>query len=96
MRQFSEAGEKTIRDLAQRHGFSFDAVTQMLDAVVNGNGRMAQFNHPEFGGAGQWMQGGMIMLSDMFNHGLKGRIDGLCQELSALVTAEPGLVSNGS
>jgi uncharacterized repeat protein (TIGR03803 family) len=27
----------------------------------------AQFSHPEFGGSGQWMRGGMIMVSDMFN-----------------------------
>jgi hypothetical protein len=30
----------------------------MLQSVMDGNGTMAQFNHPEFGGAGQWMQGG--------------------------------------
>jgi hypothetical protein len=38
---------------------------------------MAQFNHPEFAGSGQWMQGGMLMLGDMFNHALKGRVDAL-------------------
>ena len=45
----------------------------MLESVVNGNGAMAQFSHPEFGGSGQWMRGGMIMVSDMFNNYLKGR-----------------------
>ena len=34
----------------------------MLQAVMDGNGTMAQFDHPEFGGAGQWMQGGMTMV----------------------------------
>ena len=46
---------------------------------------MAQFSHLEFGGSGQWMRGGMIMVSDMFNNYLKGRIDGLCNELWGLV-----------
>lgn len=56
---------------------------------------MAQFSHPEFGGSGQWMQGGMLMLSDMFNHALKGRVDGLCNELSALAQNQPGSVQGG-
>jgi len=29
-----------------------------LESVVNGNGTMAQFSHPEFGGSGQWMRVG--------------------------------------
>jgi len=33
----------------------------MLFAVLAGNGSMAQFDHAEFAGSGQWMQGGMIM-----------------------------------
>jgi hypothetical protein len=48
---------------------------------------MAQFNHPEFGGAGQWMQGGMTMVSDMFNHRLKSRVEGLCSALAHLLSA---------
>jgi hypothetical protein len=96
MRQLSEAGERAIGDLAQRYGFSSGAVVSMLDSVVNGNGTMAQFSHPEFGGSGQWMRGGMIMVSDMFNNYLKGRIDGLCNELSALVANEDDLITAGS
>jgi Short C-terminal domain len=96
MRQLSEAGERAIGDLAQRYGFSSGAVVSMLDSVVNGNGTMAQFSHPEFGGSGQWMRGGMIMVSDMFNNYLKGRIDGLCNELSALVANEGDLITTGS
>lgn len=79
--------------MAQRHGFSFDAVATMLDAVVQGNGSMAQFNHFEFSGSGQWMSGGMTMVSDMFNHHLKGRVDSLCTELANLVASQPGLVA---
>ena len=96
MRQLSEAGERAIKDLAQRYGFSSDAVLSMLESVVNGNGTMAQFSHPEFGGSGQWMRGGMIMVSDMFNNQLKGRIDGLCNELWGLVANEDDLISRGS
>ena len=96
MRQLSAAGQRAIKDLAQRHGFSSDAVASMLESVVNGNGAMAQFSHPEFGGSGQWMRGGMIMVSDMFNNYLKGRIDGLCNELSGLVANEADIISNGS
>jgi hypothetical protein len=96
MRQLSPAGEQAVNDLAQRHGFSYDAVATMLDAVINGNGGMAQFNHPEFGGSGQWMRGGMTMIGDMFNGYLKGRVDALCGDLSALVANQPGLIQTGS
>lgn len=100
MRQLSPAGQQIIDGIAQRHGFSSDAVMGMLDALINGNGNgngsMAQFSHPEFSGSGQWMRGGMIMVSDMFNGYLKGRIDALCNELSNLVANQPDLVRSGS
>jgi hypothetical protein len=31
---------------------------------------------------GQWSQGGMIMIGDMFNNGLKYRVDSLCNDLT--------------
>jgi hypothetical protein len=96
MRQLSSTGQQAINDIAQRHGFSFDAVISMLGSVMNGNGSMAQFSHPEFGGSGQWMQGGMTMIGDMFNNYLKGRVDNLCAELSRLISNQPGLVHTGS
>ena len=96
MRQLSPAGEQTINEIAQRHGFSTNAVLSMLDSVINGNGSMAQFSHPEFSGSGQWMRGGMIMVSDMFNNYLKGRIDNLCNELSNLIANQPDLIRSGS
>jgi hypothetical protein len=96
MRQLSPAGEQAVNDLARRHGFSAAAVATMLDAVMNGNGGMAQFSHPEFGGSGQWMRGGMTMIGDMFNNTLKGRVDALCGELSSLIASEPGLMRTGS
>jgi hypothetical protein len=96
MRQLSPAGQQAVNDLAQRHGFSPDATATMLDAVMNGNGGMAQFSHPEFGGSGQWMRGGMTMIGDMFNSGLKYRVDALCGDLSALIANQPGLIQSGS
>ncbi|MEY4980247.1 MAG: hypothetical protein RLZZ352_2517 [Pseudomonadota bacterium] len=96
MRQLSPQGQQTLNDIAQRHGFSFDATLSMLDAVINGNGSMAQFNHPEFSGSGQWMRGGMTMVSDMFNNYLKNRVDNLCSELSNLVANQPDLLRSGS
>jgi putative oligomerization/nucleic acid binding protein len=96
MRQLSAAGQQAINDLAERHGFSSDAVLSMLQSMINGHGSMAQFSHPEFGGSGQWMRGGMIMISDMLNNLLKGRIDALCRELSGLVANQPDLITSGS
>jgi hypothetical protein len=96
MRQLSPDGQQVVNDIAQRHGFSPDAVTSMLDAVINGNGSMAQFSHPEFGGSGQWMRGGMTMVSDMFNNHLKGRVDALCEQLAGVVASHPNLTQTGS
>jgi len=85
MQRLTDQGQMIINDLAQRYGVSNDAIMCMLDAVLNGNGTMAQFNHPDFGGSGQWMQGGMTMVGDMFNYALKSKVEGLCSELSNLL-----------
>ena len=82
MPQLSQAGTQFVQDLAQRHGISVDAATHMLFAVYNGNGSMAQFSHPEFGGSGQWMRGGMTMVSDLFNNQLKSQVDNLCSDIA--------------
>lgn len=91
MPQLTPAGFHAVQDIAQRHGFSVEAVQSMLDSVSYGNGSMAQFSHFEFGGSGQWMQGGMTMIGDMFNNNLKGRVDNLCAELSRLLANQPNL-----
>ncbi len=96
MRPLTPSGQQAVSQIAQRHGFSIEAVTAMLDAVINGNGSMAQFSHPEFGGSGQWMSGGMTMLSDMFNNYLKGRVDNLCADLAALVSNQTDLIQRAS
>ena len=72
-----------IADIAQRHGFSADAARIVAEALRHGGGRMAQFSHPELGGMGQWSAGGMLMIGDMFNNGLKARVDALCSDLAA-------------
>ncbi len=64
-----------------RYGLSLDSTVRMLTAVNNGGGTMAQFSCPELG-SGQWMRGGMTMVGDMFNHGLKATVNNLCGELS--------------
>jgi hypothetical protein len=87
--QLTDQGRQKIDELAKRYGVSADAVMAMLQAVVNGHGSMAQFSHPELGGSGQWMQGGMTMVGDMFNYGLKAKVDGLCSELSQLLAQQP-------
>src|ERR1700693_1113146 len=87
-RQLTPEGDQAIQDLAQRYGVSIDAVKTLLFAVSAGGGTLAQFYHPELGGNGQWMSGGMTMVGDMFNHGLKATVSGLCSELSSLLKSQ--------
>ena len=82
MRKLTPEGEAAIAEIANRHGASIDAVKTLLEAVANGGGTMAQFSHPELGGGGHWLRGGMTMVGDMFNHSLRARVDAICTELS--------------
>jgi|SRR5580658_678584 hypothetical protein len=82
MANLTPEGQRIVDQAAQRFGMSTDAVRTLLEALVAGGGGMAQFNHPDLGGMGQWSSGGMIMIGDMFNNGLKNRIASLCAELS--------------
>jgi hypothetical protein len=70
LQQLTEQGRQKIEEVARRYSVSTDAVMTLLQALVNTNGNMAQFNHPELGGGGQWMRGGMTMVGDMFNYNL--------------------------
>jgi hypothetical protein len=96
MEQLTPEGLKVVNELAQRYGFSQEAVIHMMFAMVHGRGGMAQFNHPEFAGSGQWMRGGMLMLADMFNQPLKARVDGLCQAIATELASQPDLFPSGS
>jgi len=89
MQEFSPEGRAIVEDLARRHGVSAEAVAVLLRALALGDGVQAQFDHPELGGMGQWSQGGMIMIGDMFNQGLKYRVDRLCGELAEHLRAQP-------
>lgn len=76
-----------LQTIADRHGVSLDAVRHLIRALEAGQGRMAQFNHPDLGGFGQWSTGGMTMIGDMFNTGLKARVSALCSELADALPA---------
>lgn len=76
-----DAAQSVHRSIARETGFSLDAVEAMQGALAASGGRMAQFDHPEFGGVGQWMQGGMVMTSRGRDTVLEGRIDHLCDAL---------------
>lgn len=91
MRSTDEERRDRVAKAARRHGFSPDAAEAMLAALARGLGRQAQFDHPEFGGMGQW-SGGMLMVGDMSGTGLKARVQGLIRDLSGLAgPAAPAL-----
>ena len=81
MQELTPQGQDIINDIAARYNLSVNSAVDMLSAVNRGGGTMAQFSCPELG-SGQWMRGGMTMVSDMFNHGLKATVNNLCAELS--------------
>lgn len=91
MQELTREGRALVDDLARRHSLSPDAVATFLRALVMGQGRMAQFDHPALGGMGQWAPGGMVMVGDMFNHALKAKVDALGHELAAALR-QGGLV----
>ncbi len=95
MQELTPEGQRILADVATRNGVSFDAVVTLLRALVAGNASQAQFSHPDLWGMGQWSQGGMIMVGDMFNQGLKYRVDTLCNELADLLRREPLLRQSG-
>ncbi|MCJ2051625.1 SHOCT domain-containing protein [Methylobacterium sp. J-070] len=72
-----------LPSVAERHGVSLDAVRHLMQALERGHGTMAQFDHPDLGGMGQWFSGGMVMVGRMFDDGLKARVNALCTELAS-------------
>jgi hypothetical protein len=92
--------QQIFSNLSQKYGISVSAVEEMAMALQRGNLSMAQFNHPDLGGLGQWMQGGMTMVGDMFNNQLKYTVDNLCSDLVFEINQNPitfkPLVSNTS
>jgi len=92
MQQLTPGAEQLVLNLSTRYRVSTDAVRSLLIAVINGGGTMAQFYHPELGGNGQWMRGGMTMVGDMFNYGLQGTVSGICSELSNFTASNQAYV----
>ena len=75
-----------VERLAERYSLSRAAVQAAFVALRRGGGRMAQFSHADFGGMSQWSPG-MSMVGDMFNTQLKSKLDALCTEIVAHLTA---------
>ena len=85
---------RLVADLSRRYGVGEGAVQALLRAVEAGGGGMAQFDHPELGGMGQWSRGGMTMVGSMSDHALKARVQGLCDELAAHLREHGGSSSS--
>ena len=85
MTELSQDGRPAVDEIAKRHGVSPEAVEHVLMALMAGQGSQAQFNHPDLGGMGQWSQGGMTMVGDMFNNQLKARVDAICSDVAQLM-----------
>ncbi len=85
MPELTSETRRMIGDVARRHGVSDEAALALFQALVAGRGGMAQFSHPELGGMGQWTQGGMVMVGDMFNEALKQRVNALCMDLAGIL-----------
>lgn len=79
-----------LQAVADRHGVGLDAVRHLIRALERGHGTMAQFDHPDLGGMGQWFSGGMVMVGRMFDDALKARVDALCTELAGALPAGLG------
>lgn len=80
--------EEAIKDIASSHDVSVGTVAILLNSLETTGGNQVQFNISELGGMGQW-QPGMVMVGDMFNSGLKYKVDQICSELSAWVRSRP-------
>ena len=77
----SEQDSSLLRKIAERNGVSEGAVRTVFEALRSGNGTMAQFSHPEFGGMAQWSSG-MTMVGDMFNDRMKATLNAVASELA--------------
>ena len=76
---------QALNEIAERNDVSLSAVEHLLQAMKSGHGTLAQFNHPELGGMGQWSKGGLLMIGDMFNDRLKANVAAICSEVAGLV-----------
>jgi hypothetical protein len=77
----------TVEQLAAEYGVSTGAIEALASALQRSQGRAAQFTHPDLGGMGQWMTGGMLMIGDMSNHELKAKVDQICNAVARAVAS---------
>lgn len=94
--KFSTADRQLIQTLAQQSHVSEGAVEALFTAVQAGNGTAAQFNHPDLGGMGQWMAGGMTMIGDFSNQRLKSTVDQLCTAIAEHLRKHPQASQQGA
>ena len=87
MMKLTSNQQQQLQILAERYNVDLASVEALLDSLKQGNGKMAQFNIPALGGLGQWMQGNMVMLSDMFNNNLKNTVNNLSNDLVNFIDA---------
>jgi hypothetical protein len=78
------AEDQVLKEISARHGVSVEVIASLLSAFRHSGGRMAQFNHPELGGMGQWSSG-MLMIGEFSNTALKQKVQAICDELSKFV-----------
>ena len=76
--------EKKLQEIAGHHKVSVDLLRELLRDLQASRGRQVHFNHPDFGGVGQWRPG-VVTISDIFNHKLRAKVDAVCTELAELV-----------
>jgi hypothetical protein len=85
-----------LEAIAGKHGISAEAVETLVAAMAGSRGRTAQFNHPELGGLGQWMAGGMLMIGDMSNSALKAKVEGVCRDVADAIAQSPATPDEAS
>ena len=88
MKALTKEGQQYVDDIAAKYNLKTETVETLLRAIINGNGKMAQFNLSELGGSGQWMRGGLTQVGDMFNVPLRVTVDKICNELSDLASTK--------
>lgn len=88
MNTSKDSRHQAVNQIAERHDVSLAAVEHLLQAMASGHSTVAQFNHPDFGGMGQWSKGGMLMVGDMFNDKLKAKVAAICSDVAELITSD--------
>ena len=90
----NEVEDALVARLAKQNDVSPDGVKAVLDALRSSGGRMAQFSHADFGGMSQWSSG-MTMVGDMFNDGMKTKLNAVASELSKHLQNSSGSAKSG-